>query len=87
LLALAIERAHVAVAQPGALDQIVHLSFGDTSGQEYGLQLTAELAIHDCDLARATGQGRDARPDVVALLLPWAEANAVLLAASGMFGT
>jgi uncharacterized protein (TIGR03086 family) len=87
LLASAIERAHVAVAQPGALDRIVHLSFGDTSGQEYVLQLTADLAIHGWDLARATGQGETLDPDVVALLLPWAEASADFLAASGMFGT
>ena len=43
-------------AQMGALDRTVHLSFGDVSGQEYVMQLTADLAIHACDLARATGQ-------------------------------
>jgi uncharacterized protein (TIGR03086 family) len=87
LLASAIEQAHAAVAQPGALDRAVHLSFGDTSGQEYVLQLTADLAIHGWDLARATGQDDALDPGVVALMLPWAEANADLLTASGMFGT
>jgi len=86
LLASAIEQARAAVAQPGALDRTVHLSFGDTSGQEYVMQLTADLAIHAWDLARATGQDDALDPDVVALMLPWAEANADLLAASGMFG-
>ena len=87
LLALAIEQAHAAVAQPGALDRIVHLSFGETSGREYVLQLTADLAIHGWDLARATGQDDTVDPGVVALMLPWTEANAKLLAASGMFGS
>ena len=87
LLASAIEQAHAAVAQPEALDRTVHLSFGDTSGQEYVMQLTADLAIHAWDLARATWQDEALDPDVVALMLPWAEANADLLAASGMFGS
>jgi len=56
LLATSIEQAHAAVAQPGALDRTVHLSFGDASGQEYVIQLTADLAIHGWDLARATRQ-------------------------------
>jgi uncharacterized protein (TIGR03086 family) len=87
LLALAIEDAHTAVAQPGAFDRTVHLSYGDASGREYVLQLTADLAIHAWDLARATGQDDTLDPGAVALLLPWTEANADLLAASGMFGT
>jgi uncharacterized protein (TIGR03086 family) len=87
LLASAIEQAHAAVARPGALDRTMHLSFGDTSGQEYVMQLTADLAIHAWDLARATGQGEALDPGVVALMLPWAEANAGLLTASGMFGS
>jgi uncharacterized protein (TIGR03086 family) len=87
LLASSIEEAHAAVAQPGALDRTVHLSFGDASEQEYVLQLTADLAIHAWDLARATGQDDSLDPGTVALLLPWAEANADLLTGSGMFGS
>jgi len=86
LLASSIEQAHAAVARPGALDRTVHLSFGQASGQEYVLQLTADLAIHAWDLARATGQDDTLDPGAVALLLPWTEANAGLLTASGMFG-
>ncbi|HEX9031234.1 MAG TPA: TIGR03086 family metal-binding protein [Streptosporangiaceae bacterium] len=85
-LATSIEEAHVAVAQPGAQQQTVHLSFGDVSGQEFVLQLTADLAIHAWDLARATGQDSALDPDAVALLLPWTQANAALLSGSGMFG-
>jgi uncharacterized protein (TIGR03086 family) len=87
LLASAIEQAHTAAAQSGALDRTVHLSFGDASGREYMMQLTADLAIHGWDLARATGQDDTLDPGAVALLLPWTEANADLLAASGMFGS
>ena len=87
LLASSIDLAHAAVAQPGALDRTVHLSFGDASGQEYVVQLTADLAIHAWDLARATGQDDTLDPGAVTLLLPWTEANAGLLAASGMFGS
>ena len=87
LLASAIEQAHTAVAQPGALERTVHLSFGDASGQEYVVQLTTDLAIHGWDLARATGQDDALDPGAVAVLLPWAEANAEFLAESGMFGS
>jgi uncharacterized protein (TIGR03086 family) len=87
VLASSIAEAHAAVAQPGALDQTVHLSFGEASGREYVTQLTADLAIHGWDLARATGQDDTLEPGVVALLLPWTEANASLLTASGMFGS
>ena len=87
LLASAIEQAHTAVAQPGALERTVHLSFGDASGQEYVVQLTTDLAIHGWDLARSTGQDDALDPGAVAVLLPWAEANAEFLAESGMFGS
>src|SRR5215471_18124685 len=87
LVASAMAEAHAVVALPGALERTVHLSFGDASGQEYVTQLTADLAIHAWDLARATGQDDTLDPNAVALLLPWAAANADMLAGSGMFGT
>jgi len=82
-----IQKAHAVVAQPGSLEQTVHLSFGDTSGPEYVTQLTADFAIHSWDLARATGQDDTIDPDAVALLFPWVKANAELLAGSGIFGS
>jgi uncharacterized protein (TIGR03086 family) len=85
LVASAMAEAHAAVAQPGALERTVHLSFGDASGEEYVMQLTTDLAIHSWDLARATGQDDMLDPDTVALLLPWTEASAGLIAGSGMF--
>jgi uncharacterized protein (TIGR03086 family) len=85
-LVSSIQEAHAAVARPGALGRNVHLSFGDVSGQQYVTQLTADPAIHGWDLARATGQDDTLDHGAVALLLPWTEANAGLLAGSGMFG-
>jgi uncharacterized protein (TIGR03086 family) len=87
LLAASIEEAHAAIAQPGSLRRTVHLSFGDTPGEEYVTQLTADLAVHGWDLARATGQDETIDPGAVALLLAWVEANRELLAGSGMFGS
>jgi uncharacterized protein (TIGR03086 family) len=87
LLASSIEEAHAAVAQSGTLDRTVHLSYGDASGQEYVRQLTTDLAIHAWDLARATGQDDAVDPDAVALMLPWAQSNADMLAGSGVFGS
>jgi len=49
------------------------------------MQLTADLAIHAWDLARATAQHAALDPAAVAQLLPWTEANADLVAGSGMF--
>jgi uncharacterized protein (TIGR03086 family) len=85
LVASSAQAAHASVAQPGVLERTVHLSFGDASGQEYVTELTADLAIHAWDLARATGQDDALDPEVVALLLPWTKANADFLAGSGMF--
>jgi uncharacterized protein (TIGR03086 family) len=87
LLIASVGEAHSSVEQPGALQRVVHLSYGDTSGEEYALQLTADLAIHAWDLARATGQVDAIDPEAVSLLLPWTEANAEMLTASGMFGS
>jgi uncharacterized protein (TIGR03086 family) len=44
-----------AVEQDGAMDRIVHLSFGDFPGSQYTLQLFADHLIHAWDLARAIG--------------------------------
>jgi uncharacterized protein (TIGR03086 family) len=87
LLASSIAEAHAAVTPPGALDRTVHLPFGEASGREYVMQLTADLAIHAWGRARATGQDDTLDPGVVALLQPRTEANAGLLTASGMFGS
>ena len=44
-----------AVGEPGVMERIVHLSFGDFPGRDYTLQLFADHLIHAWDLARAIG--------------------------------
>jgi uncharacterized protein (TIGR03086 family) len=86
LLASSVEEAHAVVAQPGALKRTVHLSFGDASGQEYVTQLTADLAIHAWDLARATGQDERLDPDFCAELLAGMEPLEEVIRSSGQYG-
>lgn len=64
--AKAAEEAIAAVRQPGALDRIVHVSFGDISGREYVSQLTCDHIIHGWDLARAIGADERLDPELVA---------------------
>jgi len=54
-----------AVAEVGALDRTVHVSFGDISGQEYVSQLVCDHAIHGWDLARAIGADEQIDEDQV----------------------
>jgi uncharacterized protein (TIGR03086 family) len=63
-----------AVEDDGAMDRIVHLSFGDFPGREYALQLLADHLIHAWDLAR--GIGADERMDagLVAVCAGWFDA-------------
>jgi uncharacterized protein (TIGR03086 family) len=49
------DEAVAAVAEPGALERTVHLSFGDTPGEEYVRQLLADHVVHGWDLAAALG--------------------------------
>ncbi len=57
--------AVAAVGQEGALDRIVHVSFGDIPGSEYVSQLTCDHVIHAWDLARAIGADERLDPDLV----------------------
>jgi uncharacterized protein (TIGR03086 family) len=52
---LASAAAVNAVEEDGAMDRIVHLSFGDFPGREYAMQMFADHLIHAWDLARAIG--------------------------------
>jgi uncharacterized protein (TIGR03086 family) len=59
------------VAEPGALGRTVHLSFGDTSGEEYVRQLLADHLIHRWDLAVATGQDPTLNRAVTEAVADW----------------
>ena len=55
----------------GAMDRIVHLSFGDFPGSEYTLQLFADHLIHAWDLARAIGADERLDAGLVASCADW----------------
>jgi uncharacterized protein (TIGR03086 family) len=63
-----------AVGEDGAMDRIVHLSFGDVAGREYALQLFADHLIHAWDLARAIGADERLDAGLVASCATWFEA-------------
>src|SRR4029077_2526741 len=63
-----------AVGEHGAMDRIVHLSFGDVPGREYMLQLFADHLIHAWDLARAVGADERLDAGLVTSCATWFEA-------------
>jgi uncharacterized protein (TIGR03086 family) len=60
-----------AIGEDGAMDRIVHLSFGDVPGSEYTWQLFADHLIHGWDLARAIGSDEGMDPDLVQACAGW----------------
>jgi uncharacterized protein (TIGR03086 family) len=82
----AADRAADAVAEPGALDRVVHLSFGDFPGSEYAWQLLADHLVHAWDLAAATGADRRMDPEVVSALADWFAEREDLYRESGAIG-
>jgi len=67
----AAREADAAVASPGALERIVHLSFGDFPAPEYLGQLLVDHLIHSWDLAAAIGADRGLDPAVVSEVTAW----------------
>jgi hypothetical protein len=62
------------VGQEGAMDRLVHLSFGDFPGREYPQQLLAEHLIHGRDLARAIGADERMDDELVESCTSWLDA-------------
>ena len=80
-------RAAVAAARsPGAMEKIVHLSFGDVPGEEYLRQLLNDHVIHAWDLARGIGADDQLDVQLVELLHGWAQPLEDVLKGSGLFG-
>ena len=65
------EEARASVSEPGAMERIVHLSFGDFPGAEYANQLLLDLVIHDWDVRRAIGADTRLDPELVSYTLGW----------------
>jgi uncharacterized protein (TIGR03086 family) len=80
------QEAGAAVQAEGALDQTVHLSFGDTPASEYVMQLFADHLIHGWDLARAIGADERLDPELVDACATWFTAMEPLYRAGGSIG-
>jgi uncharacterized protein (TIGR03086 family) len=85
-VATAAATATGAVLTPGAMDRIVHLSFGDTPAEEYVSQLLADHVVHGWDLAVAIGADRTIDPDALAYLAPWFAQREELYRGGGAIG-
>lgn len=78
--------AVAAVGEKGALERIVHVSFGDIPGSEYVSQLTCDHLIHAWDLARAIGADERLGPDLVEFVYGYLSPQADGWRSAGVFG-
>jgi uncharacterized protein (TIGR03086 family) len=60
-----------AVHGEGAMDRIVHVSFGDFPGSEYAMQMFADHLIHGWDLAKGIGAEDRMDPELVDACTRW----------------
>src|SRR4051812_14734440 len=67
----AAAQSEIAATHPGATEQAVHLSSGDTPGAEYLRQLLAEHLVHGWDVAVAIGAEPRMDPDAVHVCAQW----------------
>lgn len=82
----ATARARAAVAQEGAMQRIVHLSFGDFQADFYTMQVFSDLLVHSWDLARAIGADDDLPDDLVTACFTFNRPQEETLRRSGLFG-
>jgi uncharacterized protein (TIGR03086 family) len=82
----AADAAATTVAEPGALERTVHLSFGDTPATEYVRQLLADHLVHAWDLAVAIGADPRLDPEAVASCASWFTTREELYRQSGAIG-
>ncbi|MGH9265301.1 MAG: TIGR03086 family metal-binding protein [Acidimicrobiales bacterium] len=84
--ARASEEAVAAVGGEGALERIVHVSFGDIPGREYVSQLICDHVVHGWDLARAIGADERIAPDLVDFAYDFLAPQVGGWRAAGVFG-
>lgn len=58
------DAAHRYFSRPGALEEVVNLSFGDVRAEVYCVQRATDLLVHGWDVATATGQRYEVDDDV-----------------------
>ncbi|MFJ7159080.1 TIGR03086 family metal-binding protein [Streptomyces sp. NPDC101118] len=81
----AAEGASAALAEPGALERTVQLSYGPAKGAAYCSELTADTVVHAWDLARGIGADDRLPVDLVEFSLKEVMPYAGTLADSGMY--
>lgn len=74
------------LAQPGAMERVVHHPIGDVPGAMLLGFRAGDCTYHAWDLARAIGQDEELDPEVVAALWAIAVPSAARMQASGRFG-
>ena len=78
--------ATAAVGEPGAMEKVVHVSFGDISGEEYTTQVFTDLVIHGWDLARAIGADEAMDPELLQATHDVIAPMVAQFKASGVYG-
>ncbi len=61
----AAKETNEAVAQEGAMERTVHLSYGDVPGERYLSEVFCDLVVHGWDLARAIGADEAMDPELL----------------------
>lgn len=82
----AVSAAIHAMSRPDAMTSIVHLSFGETPGAEYTMQLFADHLIHAWDLATAIGRDPGLDSDLVQACAQWFADNEAGYRQAGVIG-
>ncbi|MFI6446656.1 TIGR03086 family metal-binding protein [Kitasatospora sp. NPDC050543] len=77
--------AREAFELPRALDLVVHLSYGDTSGLVYCNQMVADVTVHSWDLARGAGADGRLPAELVDFTLREVSAYGEAATAAGLF--
>lgn len=77
--------ARAAWLEPDVLTRTVHLSYGDERAEEYGWQMTTDLAVHGWDLATALDKSAGIPDEVASALLGYIEPQMDLWSGSSMF--
>lgn len=75
-----------AVADDGALERTVHVSFGDITGLEYVSQLICDHLIHGWDLSRAVGAEERLDGELVEFALEYLAPQVEAWRSAGLFG-
>lgn len=83
----AAQESRSALGAAGALDRIVHLSYGDETAENYTNQMTLDALVHGWDLACGIGADRAMPRELVSWAIELVEPMHDGLVASGLFGS